>query len=192
MKSVFVRSDSYKSRVRTVPSPVNPSKHYPEFNILFANSIDFGTRDADMSMIVMHTTQARGKVQLRLDLDRKELDIQFPMSLGKNMRKFRFRLPIARLLDIYKDAKQLSGEMALIIPFDSPPQFFFQKYEGEYLINGGQHTSFSSKETKWNDWNTWFRETDVVETATRARLRGLPLMDRKDTAIIDIGKSLTS
>ncbi|KAH7073349.1 RNA dependent RNA polymerase-domain-containing protein [Paraphoma chrysanthemicola] len=189
-KRALVRSDTHDIRIPSVPSPIDPSKQYPEFNIIYANSIDFGTRDADMSMILMHTTQAAGKVQLKLDLDRKELDIQFPMTLGKDKRRLRFNLPIARLSGIYTEPTE-SGETAFIIPFDSPPRFFVQKHEGEHLIKGGRHTSFSGRDKKWTDWNTWFRETDVVDSATRKRLQDLPLSDRKDEAIIDIGRWTT-
>ena len=179
-------------KVRTVPSPVNPSRHYHEYNILFANSVDFGTKDAEKSMIVMHSVGARSRVQLKLDLERKELDIQFPLEVDDNMRKFRFRLPIAQLSHVYRSVTSVEGQTSLIIPFDSPPQFFIQKLEGEKLTNGGTHTSFSPKEKLWQDWNTWFRETDVVGTTLKRSLQKTALMNHKDTAIIDIGKSLNN
>ena len=186
------RWDTMDPFVRTVPSPVNPSKHYHEFNILFANSISFGTNDAELSMIAMHTVEADGRVRLMLNLDRKELDIQFPLEVGGKMRNLRFRLPIALLSHIYKDANQGPGQTALIIPFNSPPQFFIRKAEGEKLTNGELHTSFSSNERLWNEWNAWFRETDVVNGSFKQTLQHMPLMNHKDTAIIDIGKSLSS
>ncbi|KAF2030357.1 RdRP-domain-containing protein [Setomelanomma holmii] len=192
-KSAIVRSETFEPSVRTVPSPLNPSKQYYEFNILFGNSIDFGTRDADMSMIAMHTTQSHKKIQVKLDLSRKELDVQFPVRLGNLVRRLRFQLPIALLSHIYlcKDPNRSPKESALIIPFDSPPQFYTQKIEGEDLIEGGRHTSFSTRERKWNDWNTWFRETNVVDAAAKQRLRKMPLMNDEDAAIIDIGRWTT-
>jgi RNA-dependent RNA polymerase len=176
---------------RTVPSPINPSKRYQERNILFANSVDFGTQDAEKSLIKMHSVHAPGRVQLMLNLDRKELDIQFPLQIGTETRKFRFRLPFALLSHVYKDAKHVRGQTALIIPFGSPPQFFKQKLEGERLIDGRTHTSFSTKNRFWNEWNTWFRETDIVDTSLKKSLQGMPLMTHKNNAIIDIGKSLS-
>jgi RNA-dependent RNA polymerase len=185
-----VRCDPVSTRLYTVPSPVDPSKHYQERNILFANSVDFGTQDAKKSLIKMHSVHAPGQVQLMLNLDRKELDVQFPLKLGTATRKFRFRLPIALLSHIYKDVNSVRGQTALIIPFGSPPQFFTQKVEGEHLIDGRMHTSFSTKEKTWIEWNTWFRETDVFDIGLKKSLQGMPLMPYKDTAIIDIGKSL--
>jgi RNA-dependent RNA polymerase len=185
---VLARWELSRPLVRTIPSPINPTKHYHEFNILFANSVDFGTKDEKTSLVAMHTVFAPGKVQLKLDLDRKALDIMFPLKLGDTMRKFRFRLPIARLSHIYKETKRRPGQNALIIPFESPPQFFVQKHEGEILSNKVTHTSFFKSEKTWVDWNTWFRETDVVDAVVKETMRDIPLMSNKETAIIDIGK----
>jgi RNA-dependent RNA polymerase len=187
-----VRWESYNFSPRTVPSPVNPNKNYNELNVLFANSIDFGAKDGKMSVVVMHTVHAPEKVQLKLDLARKELDIQFPLKLGDETRKFRFRLPIAHLSRIYKDANSVPGQTALIIPFESPPQFFVQKHEGEQLLSGRTYTSFSKSERKWSDWSTWFREIDVVDTGFKSTMQKLPLMDNKDIPVIDIGESISS
>lgn len=174
--------------VRTVPSPINPSKHYHEYNIVYANSVDFGVRDADMSIIVMQTVQAHGSVRMMLNLDRKELDIQFPLKLGNETRRLRFRLPIALISHVYKVRDVDQSQTSLIIPFESAPQFFMQKYEGEDLGVRGKFTSFSHKEKNWIDWNTWFRETEVVDPGLRRTLGALPLMDPKDKVIIDIGE----
>ncbi|KAH8727001.1 RNA dependent RNA polymerase-domain-containing protein [Phaeosphaeriaceae sp. PMI808] len=174
--------------VRTVPSPINPAREYYEVNVLSANSIAFGTKDAALSMTIMHVVENCGKVQLMLNLDRKELDIQFSMKAGDQKRMYKFRLPIALLSRIYKNANAIPGQTALIIPFDSPPQFFVRKYEGEHLSNGAAHTNFSAKERNWSDWNTWFRETDVVDTSSRQALQQRPLMNHNNDAIIDIGR----
>jgi RNA-dependent RNA polymerase len=188
----LVRCDElWNPRLYTVPSPVDPSKRYPERNILFANSVDFGTHDAEKSLIKMHTIHAPGRIQLMLNLERKELDIQFPLKVGDELRKFRFRLPIALLSHIYKDANCDHKKTALIIPFGSAPQFFAQKFEGEQLIDGRTHTSFSTKENPWIDWFTWFRETDVVDPDLKKSRQTMPIMAHKDNAIIDIGKSLS-
>jgi RNA-dependent RNA polymerase len=177
--------------MRTVSSPVNPSKLYQESNIIFANSIDIGTQDAEKSMISMQAVKAQGSVRVMLNLDRKELDIQFPLELGNRKRQLRFRLPIALLSHIYKVAGTCRGQTALVIPFNFPPQFFIQRYEGEALTNGNKHTSFSREKT-WIDWFTWCRETDVVSDDLRKSLQKLPVMNHKGGAVIDIGKSLLS
>ncbi|KAF2132226.1 RdRP-domain-containing protein [Dothidotthia symphoricarpi CBS 119687] len=186
--------DSRSSSVPpTVVSPVNPAKVYYEFNILFANSIEFGTRTADMTMVSMHTVDAPGKVQVMLSLKRKEVDIQFPLNINNQSsngkpRKFRFRLPISLLSHIYKVQSKGTDLTTLIIPFDSPPQFFMQRNEGESTGSNTSQNSFSETERSWNDWNTWHRETDIIDVDTRKQLEGKPLMSHKDKAIIDIGR----
>lgn len=176
----------------TIASPVNPAKEYFEFNILYANSIEFGVKTADMTMVSMHTVDTPGKVQLMLSLKRKELDIQFPLTIrdensNKKSRKFRFRLPISLLSHVYKVQNKNPNEISLIIPFNSPPQFFMQRNEDELMDNGVVHTSFSDRERSWNDWGTWYRETDIIDDATRKQAKNEPLMSHKDKAIIDIG-----
>jgi len=123
-----------------------------------------------------------------LNLSRKELDVQFPLKINNEIRKFRFRLPISLLSHIYRVPDRETGQPTLVIPFDSPPQTFIQKKEGEYMRDGRKHTSFGNKEKFWTEWNTWFRETDVINDRARKTLQELPLMNHKDTAIVDIGK----
>lgn len=177
--------------VRTVTSPVDRSKQYPEQNIIFANSLDFGVSDEKSSMITMRTVATQGKVQCMLNLDRKELDIQFPLQLDGQTRRFMFRLPFAPLTTICKSKDSSANQTSLIIPFDSPPQYFMQMREGEQLPSGKTHSSFSTREKTWNRWNTWFRETDVVNAQLKQSLRETPLMNHKDNVVVDIGESST-
>ncbi|KAH6233119.1 RNA-directed RNA polymerase [Parastagonospora nodorum] len=187
----LARCEKHNVIVRKVPSPIDPKKQYCEFNTLLANTIDFGATDAKKSMIKMHSVRARRNVRLTLNLDRKELDIQFPQDVNDELRNYRFRLPIALLSHIYKDAGSAPGQGALIIPFESAPQFFVQKQQVEILSNDNDHTSFSTREETWLDWYTWFRETDIVESGVRAAMQERPLMNHKDMAIIDIGRWTT-
>lgn len=146
---------------------------------------------ADKSMIAMRTLRSPNGVRMMLNLVRKELDIQFSINMDNEMRKFCFLLPIALLSRIYKVTDSATGQPTLIIPFGSPPQFYMQRKEDEYLEDGTQHTSFS-KERFWNDWNTWFRATDIINNTIKKKLQVSPLMNHKNTAVIDIGKSYLS
>ncbi|KAJ4374237.1 hypothetical protein N0V83_002978 [Neocucurbitaria cava] len=183
-----VKIDQVNSHVNTIASPVTPTKRYHEYNILSANSLDFGVRTADTTMIAMRTLESHGRIQLTLNLKRKELDIQFPLQVGNQTRKCRFRLPISLLSNIYKGSDPNSSQFTLIIPCNSPPQFFTQKNEGEKLVDGRNHTSFSDNERIWNDWDTWYRETSVVDNVVRRKLEISPVMNHSDEAIIDIGR----
>jgi len=186
--TAIVRYEARQSSLTTVPSPLNTAKRYYEYNILPARSIEFGTRVAEKTMMSMYTVQSPKGIQMILDLYRKELEIQFPLHLNNGVRKYRFRLPIALLSHVYRVNDETTGQPTLIIPFGSPPQFYVQKREGEVLGDGRNHTSFSEKERAWNDWQTWFRETDITHTRDKKKLQQLPLMNHKDALIIDIGK----
>ncbi|KAH9868719.1 hypothetical protein J1614_007791 [Plenodomus biglobosus] len=172
--------------VNRIPSPVNPLKQYYEINILPAKAIAFGPRIADTGMIAMQTTQSPEGIYMMLNLKRKELDLQFPLKVSGQKRRHRFRLPIALISQIFKVPGKLAGQTNLIIPFDSPPQFFIQRHEGERLKDGTVNSSFTTNEKIWNDWCTWFRETDIMESKISERLRTAPLMNHKDTAVIDL------
>ncbi|KAJ4362196.1 hypothetical protein N0V95_001544 [Ascochyta clinopodiicola] len=160
--------------------PVNPARLYQDRNILFADSIDFGVQMAELELAKMHEVRTKGNVQVTLDLKRKELDIQFPMTIDLESHNFRFRLPIAQLSRIYTihDGKNSSS---LIIPFKVPPQFFVQK-----KLNTRDSDFFPMKERFWKVWSTWFRETDVVDSRTWRQMQTMPLIHHKGSATIDI------
>ncbi|KAL6712313.1 hypothetical protein ACN47E_000190 [Coniothyrium glycines] len=186
--STLLRWEEFKSRTSQVPSPVDPTVRYYQENIIYADKMDFGTRTGETTMIAMKTIVSDRDIQIKLDLRRKELDIQFRMEIDQVARRLRFRLPFALLSHIYKVSDPDTGEKCLVIPFECSPQFYVQKAEGATLPNGRTHTSFIPGEKFWVDWNTWFRETDVVDAQTRRQQVALPVMNHKDTASIDIGR----
>jgi RNA-dependent RNA polymerase len=168
--------------VPTVPSPINPSKNHPEVNILNAKSLDFGVNVAEMKLATMHSVE-NDNIKVTLNLKRKELDIQFPLTIDGANRSLRFRLPISQLSQVHKVDNDSGTESSLIIPFESSPQFFVQKKPSR-----DDDQLFPAKERNWNDWSTWYRETDVVDDRTRTLLQMIPVMNHKNSAIIDIGK----
>ncbi|EOA81344.1 uncharacterized protein SETTUDRAFT_99344 [Exserohilum turcica Et28A] len=182
-----VRSELRNSLLATIPSPTNPTKRYYEFNTLFAKRIDFGTRVADMAMLAMRTESSKD-IQMTLHLRRKDLEIEFPIRIDNQWRKFCFRLPISLISHVYKTEDESTGQPAIVIPCDSPPQFYMQKREGEELGGGRKYTSFTTRDKIWKDWDTWHRATDIVSRTVGDAFQQFPLMNHKDTAIIDIGQ----
>ena len=182
----WVQYETRTPLTNTIPSPVNPATQYQELNILFANSIDFGVRTGQTSLMSMREVHAKGKVQIMLNLKRKELDIQFPQTIDDQTHNFCFRLPISRLSHIHK-TQDGTGSTFLFIPFDRPPQFFVQKKPST-----DDDVLFPTKNHTWHVRSTWFRETDVVNGGMRRQMQELPLMDHKGSAIIDIGKNAFS
>jgi RNA-dependent RNA polymerase len=181
-----VRIEQLTPRLFFVPSPITPFKKYNEFNILHANSIDFGVRVANESLMIMRTANAVNRVQVMLNLKRKEIDIQFPFALDGEERNFRFRMPLSLLGHIDRITDLGSRQSTLIIPFESPPQFYIQaKAKSDIAI------TFRPSDKIWNDWNTWYRQTEVVNRTTRDNLKYEPLKHLKGAAIIDIGRWTT-
>ena len=177
-----MRYEIHTPWTNTLPSPIDPARLYQEFNIQFANSIDFCVQISELSLAKMHAVLTKGKVQVVLDLKRKELDLQFPLMIDDESHRFRFRLPLSQLTHVYKTQDESAS--SLIIPFGVSPQFFIQKKPKK-----DDESMFSTKDRSWKVWSTWFRETDVVNGHTRRQLQATPLMNHKDSAIIDIGET---
>ncbi|KAF1958751.1 RdRP-domain-containing protein [Byssothecium circinans] len=181
INSSHVRIEVASIRRFPVLSPVVSTKHYFEDNVLYADSIDFGIILAEKTLHVMRSADAYKEVKVTLSLgERKELDVQFPLMIDDSFRKLRFRLPLslANLLFMVKNTK--TGGYDLIIPFESPPQFFMQAKDIS--------KTFGENDRIWLDWYSWYRQTDVVNAATAERLRSIPVMNHKDETIIDIGR----
>jgi RNA-dependent RNA polymerase len=177
---VRVRVEECCSRRFPVKSPVNPARLYQESNILLASAIDFGITLAEKSLHIMRSLRSP-RVQVALNLgDRKELDVQFPFQIDEAIRKLRFRLPLSLVGLVYKISNHSTGGCDLIIPFDSPPQFFMQAKDISMTCD--------VKERKWIDWQSWYRQTDIIDNASWDRLQRIPVMNHKGVVIIDIGK----
>ena len=183
IRSSHVPFERVSSNPATVASPVNPKRRYFEVNTFFADTLRFGARTAQDESINMYTVHSKSKIQLTLDLKRKEIDIRFPLCIEDSKSNLRFRMPFSLLSNIYKVVEGNTDEVALIIPFDNSPQFFVQKIP----IDDDDESAFSSNDLRWVDWNTWFRETDVVDGPTRKHMGLKPLSNCRDSAIIDIG-----
>lgn len=184
MGKVYVRVEQANSRPFFVDSPVDPARKYQQSNIFYGNSIDFGTTTDENTMSIMNTARGTQGVRMTLNVgDRKELDIQFPLVIDNEMRRLRFLLPLSLLGKIYRVHDMGTSQSTLIIPFDSPPKFYMQLKE-QFI-----HQSCSNYFKSWSEWFSWYRQTDVVDGATGNRLKMLPVMNHKHTALIDIGKN---
>jgi RNA-dependent RNA polymerase len=66
----------------------------------------------------------------------------------------------------------------LIILFDLPPAFFRQVQDIESTHNIMLY---------WNNWQTWLRQTNVLNDADRNPVAIKPVMLQNERAVIDIG-----
>jgi hypothetical protein len=132
------------------------------------------------------------KISLQLNIFRREfLDIHFPLDMSsfkpstsrpsevKKEVSYRF---VINLVDIQslKKVKHDGGIFSLIISLDSPPRFFrrFNNVASSHAPNS----------RRWNGWDAWYRQTDVVSDPSSLKKEALTL--RKPNAIIDLGQFL--
>ncbi|KAF2205124.1 RdRP-domain-containing protein [Delitschia confertaspora ATCC 74209] len=181
----------YAQRPFLVPSPVQPQIKYQEYTVLFAQSVDFGMMVEQTTMMEMHRAVATtNPVQVIMNLKRKEIDVIFFVHLQttNNYRrmgecKYRFRLPISQLQQIYEVPGDKNRQRSLVIPFNNAPEFFKQTQD---ILS-----TFKPSDKKWSDWLTWFRQTEVVPLPIKKRMANTPIPLNNDAAIIDIGRWTT-
>ncbi|KAI9703299.1 MAG: hypothetical protein M1836_007865 [Candelina mexicana] len=189
-----------KRRSFLASSPVNNDVKYLEMTILKAESLDFGFMVDPSSMMTMNKTNSNQDTatSFGLNLLRREIDVQFQLTmtdprhketpakeypdLGKFDRKetFRFRLPFAQLNKIY-ELEVGREKRVLFITLENPPNFYRRT---RYVENTHEASS-----TYWVEWDSWYRQTDVVYDPTQLKFR--PLTLKKTKPIIDIGRWTT-
>lgn len=154
--------------------------------VLYADSLDFGIMYDEAIMMKKITAEPKKfkTIQFMLDLLRREIDIQFPLTVPGREQKgrsqlemYRFRLPLAHLERLY-ELQNGPDKRVLIIPMKTPPAFFHKVRDVE--------STHDDKSTTWTEWRTWFRTTEIAEQKDGEAL--LPVRLRKDNAIVDIGK----
>lgn len=169
-------------------------------------SVDFGFMYGLTTMMVMYSAKSYGGAEtvLELDLVRKCLDIRFTAriidprgrtgrspnnsyaahelsdSIGRLNRTetYRFRIPLGQLQQIH-EIQETTRQRILVISLETPPNFY-RKAAGPQLE--GSH---DKQLPYWSEWNTWFRQTDIVYDPRELRTASLTL--KKAKPIIDIG-----
>lgn len=169
-----------------IESPIDPKIKYDPLTVLHCDDLDFGTRLSDDSMMLMNSIQSTGKngnVFLTLDLKRKEILVNFPLTVGAEVRSYRFEMPVSQLGSIYQLTVRKDGKMEFVIPFDTPPRFLMRTNDLK--------KTFSTSDRIWAEHVSWYRQTDVVDRLTQMRMNGEPVKNHQGTAIIDIGRWTT-
>ncbi|QDS67978.1 hypothetical protein FKW77_009170 [Venturia effusa] len=176
-------------REKMVASPVKHNVNYPICMILPLKELQFGFMHSENAMMVMRsvTPPPETRAELRLDLDRRELDIRFPLKVpsgpgleNAEIAMFRFQVPLPKLSVIHEEQTD-SGQKAMILPLDSPPEFYRQTKEIKETHN--------PKSSRWWERLSWYRQTDIVEDLVQ--LDTSPVTLHKKDAIVDIGRWTT-
>ncbi|KAF2752043.1 RdRP-domain-containing protein, partial [Sporormia fimetaria CBS 119925] len=182
-----------------VMSPVIRNKQYPELNMFFAESLDFGVSTGPNTMTRMYTASKtnRHPVMITLDLNRKRIFIRFSHYIGgKDSHRYMFEVPLALLQAVYRVPGEVPSQQALVIPFGCSPRFFRYASTDEELNAAFDQASTegsSSYSTKkfWREHDAWYRQTDVLDHRVRDILGMTPVMHTKNLPVVDIGRWTT-
>ncbi|KAK6331013.1 hypothetical protein TWF718_003204 [Orbilia javanica] len=181
----------------TLESPVNRAIRFPESFELPVQQLDFGFMIHETTMMSMFAVEASEKgvwkkpldIVFQVDLSRKQLEIRFGLrfdaSGGQKRReeKYRLRIPFVALEGLYETTPvgQNESSRSIMIPLQYPPHVWRQLFDFS--------RTHSPDNPHWSEWDTWFRQTDIVENISE--LLTEPLAIRKKKPTIDIGRWTT-
>jgi len=193
--------DRNKKRLFKIQSPINKSVFYDEKMRLIPASLHFGLMLGPESLMTMESINGSPGDELSfvVDLLRNRIiatflvDFKDPRSKGDRQyvsrskiseydrkNKYMFQIPFAQLKTIYR-VDLSDSKIALVISLDSPPSFF-RKREDEKSCH-------SNENLLWSEFDTWYRQTDVVYDPYR--LTNATVTLHKERPVIDIGTSST-
>ncbi|KAK3710235.1 hypothetical protein LTR37_010456 [Vermiconidia calcicola] len=169
-------------------SPIDYERTFAEETRVSASKLHFGVMDRPGDMLILHSTATSSKasLQVTLNLQRRRLDIDFPATVrspagAEVQRLYRMQLSFTQMKEVFKMKEMKTGETALIIPMDTPPEMFRKTENGAETHEHGA--------TLWSDWQLWYRQTDIDRQPYRERKAVTQL--QKETPLIDVGRWLT-
>lgn len=172
-------------------SPKDPSRQFAEEVKVSASELNFGVMKSQHGMLLIHSAKSTTPVpwELELNLKRKVIDVNFALissgaSLSTqytNPRPFKMRLNFPQIRAIHEMRKEETGQRAWIISLDQPPLVF---RKADFIED-----THEPKATFWNEWQTWYRQTELsnghrIDRNTITQLQ-------KEPTCIDIGRWLT-
>lgn len=186
---IFLEDHQKREGPLKIQSPIKKWKFYQARMKLKASAIHFGLMIDPNSMMPLYSIMPGPNTQydtsLFVDLVRNRIvanftaefhDSQHPTDFDR-ANKYMFNLPFSQLTTIRRI--ELSTQaFALIISVDSPPQYFRKRQNPT--------TGHSDEILLWNEWDTWYRQTDIVYDPYRLQREIITL--HKDQPVIDIGK----
>ncbi|KAL2065406.1 hypothetical protein VTL71DRAFT_3076 [Oculimacula yallundae] len=177
---------------RTVQSPVRHTKFYPPKMKMLASAIHFGLMiesDSMMPLFTLEPSQAeQNSNTLVVDLKRLRLVANFKVNFENpgyvpnynRINQYQFHIPFGQLTKIKKlDLNE--SHFALIISVESPPMYYRKRENA--------HAGHSNGNPVWSEWDTWYRQTDIVYDPYVLQKEKIAL--HKDRPVIDIGRWTT-
>jgi RNA-dependent RNA polymerase len=195
--NVRVSCDENTNRVYKIQNPLKKSVFYDEKMKLSPSALDFGVMLYPNSTMPLQTVQARGPKDMSfvVDLRRNRIVATFnvtfrdPRSAGvtdftskpaigqyDRINKYMFQIPFGQLKTINQVVIN-DTTFALVISLESPPEFLRKREDDK--------ATHSRESLVWNEYDSWFRQTDIVYDPYR--LQTAPVSLHKETPVIDIG-----
>ena len=174
------------------PSPIDPERTFADQTTVSMSEIGFGTMKTEKSMLEFTTVKptASTPVQLVLNLQRKALDVRFPLvfpplrtstSNAEQERFFMMRVQLTQIKSVIKVRNESTREIALVFTTLMPP--FLHRKTQNLAATHEQDAVY------WNEWQAWYRQTSISQHQDSFRTELVQL--QKQDAIIDIGRWLT-
>ena len=209
--NVYVKEEAPRNKNNLVQSPIRKTIWYEPRMKLWVNELHFGILTAPNSVMPMYTAKPiredgsidRNNVTFVVDLQRRRIENSFnvtfkdPRSEGSTdyvstasighyyrVNKFKFWIPFDQLQKVQRFNlpginETGDGGFALVITLKSPP-LFYRKREDE-------RSCHSNETCVWSEFDSWFRQTDIVYDPYRLQRAIVNL--RKEKPVIDIGIS---
>lgn len=185
-----------KKRRFEAQSPIRKHIWYPEVVSLHPRSLIFGFMYGPNTIMGMYNAKrlSRNGTIFKIDLLRSRIVITFEVSLTDpatrlnsangpprsgeldRINRYMFTIPFGQLQKL--DRVQVSeNQWALVMSLDSPPQFFRKRLDAT--------ASHSSSALTWSEFDTWYRQTDIVYDPRQ--LENAVVSLKKELPVIDIG-----
>jgi RNA-dependent RNA polymerase len=181
-----------------VQSPIKPHVFYEPKIALWPSSLHVGIMVDPNSMMPLQniTPDVPADLKFTVDLVRKKITAECKITfrdprsqgatgfvgeseVGEFDRKnhYMFQIPFDQLKTISQFEFPDKRRFALAISLESPPQYH-RKREDE-------QSSHSDENPTWSEWDTWYRQTDIVYDPYRLQTAVIAL--HKEKPVIDIG-----
>lgn len=172
-----------------VPSPIKPGVKYDEKIKLVAGRIHFGVMTDPESMmphhvVKKHPLQVCQDLTFEVDLKKLRISASFDVFFSKGetfnrINRYMLQIPFASLGKIQRMDIKEKNTFGLLISLMSPPQFFRK--------SGDDKAGHTGENLRWSEWDSWYRQTDIVYNGPALRSKEVSL-NKKEDPVIDIGK----
>ncbi|KAK7616214.1 RNA dependent RNA polymerase-domain-containing protein [Phyllosticta citricarpa] len=197
---------------KTLPSPGDPRRHYPEVMNVSARKLQFGFMYSESEMMSMKEVDVgrigsgggggssssnhninhhknNREIRISINLKRREMNIRFWMTMWNEKRlqevdqEFRFRLSLSQMDKIFEETPL--------------PYGFGQKVTRKIWTiplplpplcyrKVDADTTHKHDENVWHESQAWYRQTDV--TNSHKELKTSPISLTKRDPVVDIGR----